>query len=242
MGAADSKEVPVLTINGEIEDDGRDAGFAIVTTPEQADAAAEQAAAAAALHISPPTATEPATRNFTVTEGEGEPLAATLSDYRLQKQVLGEGAFGKVRLARSEATGHEVAVKVIKRDRINSRAEELLRREVKHHERLRHANIVRLYTWIKSPAKYYLVMEYCGGGDMLKHLNRAGMLQDSEARAFFNGMMRGLAFCHGLGLHHRDIKFENLMLAKGSDGELTPTLTPNPNPNPNPNSNFNPAP
>ena len=44
--------------------------------------------------------------------------------------MLGEGAFGKVRLARSDATGHVVAVKVIKRDRINARAEELLRREV----------------------------------------------------------------------------------------------------------------
>ena len=44
---------------------------------------------------------------------------------------------------------------MIKRDRINARAEELLRREVQHHERLRHPNIVRLYTWIKSPAKYY---------------------------------------------------------------------------------------
>ena len=36
---------------------------------------------------------------------------------------------------------------MIKRDRINARAEELLRREVQHHERLRHPNIVRLYTW-----------------------------------------------------------------------------------------------
>jgi serine/threonine protein kinase len=43
-------------------------------------------------------------------------------------------------------------------------------------------------------------------------------------RGFFNGMMQGLAFCHGLGLHHRDIKLENLMLAKGADGELTVKL------------------
>ena len=160
--------------------------------------------------------------------------------------MLGEGAFGKVKLAKSDVTGHVVAVKVIKRDRINARAEELLRREVKHsylpyiapvsplrlrrevkrHERLRHPNIVRLYTWIKSPAKYYLVMECCGEGDLLKHLNEAGMLQDGAARGFFKGMMHGLAFCHGLGLHHRDIKLENLMLCKGADGALTVTLEP----------------
>ena len=124
--------------------------------------------------------------------------------------------------------------------------------QVKHHERLRHPNIVRLYTWIKSPAKYYLVMECCGEGDLLKHLNQAGMLQDGApisppylpyispisplyqagmlqdgaARGFFKGMMQGLAFCHGLGLHHRDIKLENLMLSQGADGALTAKLSP----------------
>ena len=35
--------------------------------------------------------------------------------------MLGEGAFGKVKLAKSDVTGHVVAVKVIKRDRINAR-------------------------------------------------------------------------------------------------------------------------
>ena len=162
MGAAESRShleestsVPVLTINGEIEDEtGREAGFGSEATPEQAAAVEAAAEAAATLHLSVARATlgaEPRSKSFTVTEGEGEPIAATLAEYRLQKQVLGEGAFGKVRLARSEVTGHEVAVKVIKRDRINARAEELLRREVKHHERLRHPNIVRLYTWIKVP-------------------------------------------------------------------------------------------
>ncbi len=84
----------------------------------------------------------------------------------------------------------------------------------------------------------------CAAGDLLKYLNKAGILQaarpalnrsrvaspssrptalslsarsaaqDAEARGFFVGMMEGISFCHGLGVHHRDIKLENLMLAK----------------------------
>ena len=84
----------------------------------------------------------------------------------------------------------------------------------------------------------------CAAGDLLKYLNKAGMLQaarparnrsrvaspssrptalslsarsaaqDAEALGFFVGMMQGISFCHGLGVHHRDIKLENLMLAK----------------------------
>ena len=90
-----------------------------------------------------------------------QPLMRELADYRLEKKVLGEGAFAKVRLATSESTGHAVAVKIIKRKKLNQRTEELLQREVKHHERLRHANIVRLRCSIMTPTKYYLVMEYC---------------------------------------------------------------------------------
>ena len=71
---------------------------------------------------------------------EGAPnrvILQNLSDYRLEKQVLGEGAFGKVRLATSISSGHQVAVKVIKRKKLNERAEVLLQREVKHHEKVR---------------------------------------------------------------------------------------------------------
>ena len=42
--------------------------------------------------------------------------------------MLGEGAFGKVRLATSTRTAHRVAVKVIKRKKLNERAELLLQR------------------------------------------------------------------------------------------------------------------
>ena len=95
--------------------------------------------------------------------GSGVSIIRDFGDYRVEKQILGEGAFGKVRLATSTRTAHRVAVKVIKRKKLNERAEVLLQREVKHHEKLRHANIVRLHTFIVTPTKYYLVMEYCEG-------------------------------------------------------------------------------
>eukprot|EP00966_Prymnesium_polylepis_P226217 5232843-Prymnesium_polylepis.1 len=104
-------------------------------------------------------------------EGGDAPISREVYDYRLEKQTLGEGAFGKVRLASSSRTGHKVAVKVIKRRRLNERAVLLLKREVKHQEKLRHPNIVRLHTLIMTPSKYYLVMEYLRGGDLLHYIN-----------------------------------------------------------------------
>lgn len=143
----------------------------------------------------------------------GAAIRQDLPDYRMQKNVvLGEGAFGKVRLASSSRTGHKVAVKVIKRKKLNDRNELLLHREVKHHEKLRHPNIVRLHTFIMTPNKYYLVMEYCRGGDLLHYINESPLISEERARNLFRGVMEGIRFCHVLGIHHRDLKLENIML------------------------------
>ena len=147
-----------------------------------------------------------------------------LSDYQLAPDVLGEGAFGKVRLATSRSTGHKVAVKLIKRQLLEKRAEELLAREVKNHELLRHENIVRLFTWISTPSKYYLVMEFAPRGDLLGFINSERWVSDDAARSLFAQLLRGIAFCHSLGVKHRDIKLENLLLVEraaatsGGDG------------------------
>ena len=182
---------------------------------EESDDAHLAAAAAAALGV-----TTPDLPDATADEAQGKQVMGTsLHDYKLEEQVLGEGGFGKVRLATNASTGHKVAVKIIKRDRLAARSEDLLAREVKHHELLRHEHIVRLYTWIKTPGKYYLVMELCTKGDLLKHSQDAGTLTDDQARTIFTQLLEGLKFCHGLGVMHRDLKLENVMLAEPPEGQ-----------------------
>lgn len=63
--------------------------------------------------------------------GAAEGLLRELHEYHLTKHTLGEGAFAKVRLATSQSTGHQVAVKIIKRKKLDERAEMLLQREVR---------------------------------------------------------------------------------------------------------------
>ena len=41
---------------------------------------------------------------------------------------------------------------------------------------------MRLFTWIKTPSKYFLVMEVCPKGDLLKHLHEVGKLPEAQAR------------------------------------------------------------
>jgi len=207
--------------NDQSRPDGRD-HLQVVTLPNDIP---EEGHAPVAAPATAPAATEPGAANSgngsldqlpsvqpKTENAANSAIVRDLGDYRLEKQVLGEGAFGKVRLATSTRTSHRVAVKVIKRKKLNERAEVLLQRERKHHEKLRHRNIVRLHTFIMTPNKYYLVMEYCEGGDMLQFINSTTMLSDELARTLFRGLIDGIHFCHVLGIHHRDLKLENLML------------------------------
>jgi len=208
MGAEQSvagdARLPII----EVSDDGLEAGF---RTDAHDEAEHLGIAALAALGIGIPDHTPDSLTEAAADGGEAStnPNAVVvrerLKEYKLEPTVLGEGAFGKVRLA-TGSDGHQVAVKLIKRDKLAPRTEELLAREVKHHELLRHANIVRLYTWIKTPTKYFLVMEYCPRGDLLGHLEKSGLLSDAEALSLFGQLLRGIAFCHSLGIHHRDLK------------------------------------
>jgi hypothetical protein len=202
MGASES--VPLHQVPTELTDDGATAGFACEKTDVANDLAA---AASAALGIDPQAAATAAAA-ATGVDGQQQVLGTSLSDYQLESTVLGEGGFGKVRLATNRINGHQVAVKIIKRAKLKDRAELLLEREVKHHQTLRHANIVRLHTTIRTPSRYYLVMEVCPRGDLLAYLHEVGTLSDASARAFFTMLIRGINFCHSLGVHHRDLKVD----------------------------------
>ena len=216
-------EVPIIAMKQEVEEMEQDRQAADPSEQASSDPRESDSVGSASAEAS---------------EGH-QPLMKELADYRLEKKVLGEGAFAKVRLATSESTGHAVAVKIIKRKKLNQRTEELLQREVKHHERLRHANIVRLRCSIMTPTKYYLVMEYCPRGDLLQFVNTSGWLPDELARSLFRGLMDGINFCHKLGICHRDLKVRVSVRVRV---RVRVRANPNPNPDPNPNPNPNPTP
>ena len=63
------------------------------------------------------------------------------------------------------------------------------------------------------------MMELCHGS-MLGYLQDRERLRTSEARYFFGHLLEGLAFCHSLGISHRDLKLENLMLCLNPSDEF----------------------
>eukprot|EP00884_Botryococcus_braunii_P009519 jgi/Botrbrau1/18569/Bobra.0367s0014.3 len=134
-----------------------------------------------------------------------------LSQYRL-KQVLGIGAFGKVRLAEHVITQHKVAVKILDLPDLRRRdLEAKVRKEMSIMGSLVHPHIVRLYELIETDQRWYAVMEYGEKGELFDYL-QTGKLEESEARRLFQQLISAVEYCHTNKVVHRDLKPENILL------------------------------
>ncbi|CAG8666938.1 1566_t:CDS:10 [Funneliformis caledonium] len=130
----------------------------------------------------------------------------SVGNYVLEK-TLGEGSYGKVKLATHKLTGRKVAIKII--PKIHA---ENLTREIHHHRYLHHPNIISLLEVIPTETKIYIVLEYCEGGELYDFLVVRGRLRENLARKMFGQLCRAVKYCHDRRVVHRDLKLENILL------------------------------
>lgn len=133
-------------------------------------------------------------------------------------RTLGEGHFGKVKLARHAETGRAFAIKILDRQRILAmKIDEQIKREIATLKLLKHPNVVRLYEVSASKTKIYMVLEYVNGGELFDKIALKGKLTEKEARKLFQQLIDAVAYCHEKGVYHRDLKPENVLVdAKGN--------------------------
>ena len=108
------------------------------------------------------------------------------------------------------------AIKVISRasKKLTKKVLENLDMEIAILRTYRHPNIVCLHEVQKTERHFYLVLEYCGGGDLqrLIRTRKSGRLSERLCRRLVRDLSAGLGFLWGKELVHRDIKPQNLLL------------------------------
>jgi len=136
------------------------------------------------------------------------------SKYKVDwKTVLGEGAYGSVHPARLASTGEKVALKKISKRYTNSSA---FRKETEALLRIYdnggHPNISGLRDMYEDHSYFYLILDLIKGGEMFEHLSNEGAYSEADSARLIFEVASALAFLHGVGVIHNDLKPENLLL------------------------------
>jgi eukaryotic-like serine/threonine-protein kinase len=143
-----------------------------------------------------------------------DPTQLAGTPYRLGRKI-GEGASGVVYEAEHTELGKRVAIKVLGLEHTSAPdALERFRRAARSVARLSHPNLVQIYDLGKSlDGRVYLAMDLCEGETLDARLQR-GPIGWREAAAIAVEAAGALDAAHAAGLVHRDLKPQNLMLAR----------------------------
>ncbi|WP_207944496.1 serine/threonine-protein kinase [Actinomadura rubrisoli] len=130
-----------------------------------------------------------------------------------EMRELGEGAQGRVVLARHDATGRPAAIKYLA-DRLARDPEfrERFRGEAALLSRLRNPYVAGLYGLVETPDGAAIVMEAVDGVPLKAVLAGRGPLEPEAALTVLKGSLLGLAAAHDLGIVHRDYKPANVIV------------------------------
>ena len=130
--------------------------------------------------------------------------------YKLEGE-LGEGGYGKVFLVRHKKMKLLRAMKMVS---VNCNNEGKTEEEIELLRQLDHPNIVKLFEYFSNNDKYYLITEYCKGGDLSELIfkNKKKLSEESAGYIMYQ-IFRALIYCHNTHhLIHRDIKPENIVV------------------------------
>ena len=136
-----------------------------------------------------------------------------ISHYKII-QPLGEGHFGKVKLAQDIETNEYVAIKIFKKKSFADKPEQYrkLQREIALMSLLDHPHTLRLIETLESTQHLHLVIEYAANGELFDLLVQRGCLPEGEAMNYFREIIYTIDFLHKHGICHRDLKPENILL------------------------------
>lgn len=137
---------------------------------------------------------------------------ARIGPYRVLSP-LGEGAISRVYLAEHVLMRRRVALKVLKTHAANDEWLARFKREARLAGRLQHPNFVRLYDYGVAPGGgFYYAMEYLAGCNFAELVEREGPQPPTRVARLLRQACEALDEAHALGILHRDIKPQNLMV------------------------------
>ena len=132
---------------------------------------------------------------------------------------LGEGGFGTVLLAKKKSSGKLYALKVLEKRNMRMRgiAERVIA-ECETLQRIHHPFVVQMHYAFQDRSRVVFVLEHVAGGDLFTYLQERQAFPESWCRIYTAELSLALSWVHTLGYVYRDLKAENVLVAR--DGHL----------------------
>ncbi|XP_053184592.1 serine/threonine-protein kinase Nek1-like [Scomber japonicus] len=139
-----------------------------------------------------------------------------------QVKKIGEGGFGTAVLVLSKEDGQQYVIKKIDTSRLSIEERQKAQQEVEVLSKMSHPNIVKYKESFKERKCLYIVMDYCGGGDLYKKIKSQKEKRFSEEQIldWFVQICLALKHIHDSNILHRDIKPQNIFLTKDGTAQL----------------------
>ena len=134
---------------------------------------------------------------------------------------LGQGGIGKVYKVFDQKTKKTVALKLIKPETgADKKALERFRNELKIARKISPGNVCRMYDLGREGSSHYITAEYVEGEDLKRLIRMAGRLTPAKSLSIAIEVCEGLSKAHGLGLVHRDLKPQNIMIDREGNARI----------------------
>src|SRR5437867_2385216 len=142
-------------------------------------------------------------------------LQSTLGDAYTLERELGGGGMSRVFVAEDNALGRKIVVKMLPAETAAGVSVERFKREIQVVAHLQHPHIVPVLSAGQIDELPFYTMPFVKGESLRTRLSRSGEMSVNEAVHVLRDVAAALAYAHGEGVVHRDIKPDNVIVSGG---------------------------
>ena len=137
-----------------------------------------------------------------------------IKQYNINTKI-GQGSFATVYKAFNRQNRRAYAIKIYPKSNLQTEEDQkLFQREIDAMAYIKHPGIVTLHDLVTDDKNFYMVMDYCAGGELFDFIVKCNKLDEPTAALVFKQICSAVAYCHSFGIAHRDLKPENILIDK----------------------------
>ena len=141
-----------------------------------------------------------------------------LTTHRIISKI-GKGAYGDVVLVEHKETKVKRALKIINIGKnITKEQEDMFLNEIEVLKKFDHPNIIKILSYFRTANRFYLLTEYCPGGELFDKIIEMNQFSEVEAALIMKQLLSAVQFVHEHGIIHRDLKPENILIDSSKKG------------------------